>query len=146
MLKVLRTYRPIALFLAFALVTTAFAPLSAVCGMDPAESIPVSDMPVAPPCHEMGGAEMDHSLPMEQESPGDSEDSSDVMFALSCCYAQGPTAPQTERTAPLAAQVTETVSETVASPSHDVFRQVAVDESPPPPTVSLHLLLGHFLI
>jgi len=146
MLKVLRTYRPIALFLAFALVTTAFAPLSAVCGMDLAESMPVSDMPAALPCDEMGGMESDHTMPMEQVSPRDSEDSSDVMFALSCCFAQGPTAPQTKRTAPLAAQVAETVSDTVASPSHDVYRQVAADESPPPPTVSLHLLLGHFLV
>ena len=145
MLKVLRTYRVVALLTAFALVTSAFAPLSAVCGMDSAESIPVSDMPVAPPCHDMGGMAMDHPVPMVNGSPSDLDDSPEVMFTLSCCVAQGPTAPQTEHAAKLVAQVTEVVSATITSPTHEAHRRVVADESPPPQTVSRHLLFGCFL-
>jgi len=145
MLKRARTYRTVALLTAFALVSSAFAPLSAVCGMDSAESMPVSDMPVTPPCHDMGGMTMDHAVPMEDGSPSDLDDSYDAIFTLPCCIAQGPTAPQTERKVQLAAQVTEVVSAATASPAHDAHRQIAADESPPPLTVSRHLLFGCFL-
>lgn len=146
MLRALRTYRTIALLTAFALVTTAFAPLSAVCGMDMAESIPVSYVSVAPPCLNMGGTEMHHATPMEHESPGDSDVSVNAMFTLSCCVAQGPTAPKAERAAQLASKVTEAVSETIAPHLHEAHLQIAADDLPPPLPVARHLLFGCFLI
>jgi len=114
--------------------------------MDLSESMPAPDAPMAQPCYEMGGMTLDASTSMEHGSSGDSDASVNAMFMLSCCVAQSPTAPKTERVAKLTAQVTEVVPETIASPSSDVYRQVAADESPPLPAVSLHLLLGHFLI
>ena len=146
MLKSLRTYRTIALLTAFALITTAFAPLSAVCGMYLSESMPAPDEPMALHCYEMGGMTPDSSTPMEHESAGDSDDSVNAMLTLSCCVAQVPTAAKTERTAQLAAKVTEVVSETIASPSHEAHRQIVADDLPPPLPVARHLLFGRFLI
>ncbi len=145
MLKILRTYRTIPLLTAFALITTAFAPLSAVCGMDLSESMPAPDAPMALPCLEMGGTTPDSSTPTEHESPGDSDDSVNAMLTLSCCIAQVPTAPKTERAAQLAAKVAEVVSEIVASPSHERHRQIMTDDLPPPLAVARHLLFGCFL-
>ena len=145
MLKVLRTYRTIALLTAFALVTSAFAPLSSVCGMDLSEPIPVPEAPVAPPCHDIGRMGMNPAMPMENESPGDSDGSSDVMFTPSCCIAQGLTAPQTEQTIKLAAGVTEAILDIEIVDTPNVYRQVAADESPPPLPVSRQILFGCFL-
>ena len=145
MLKVLRTYRTVALLTAFALVTTAFAPLSAVCGMDLAEPMPRPEAPVAPPCHDIGGMGMDYTTPMEHESPDDSDGSSDVMFTPSCCTAQGLTASKTERAAQLTAMVTEVIAETIPVASTEAHSQIAADGLPPPLPVSRHLLFGCFL-
>lgn len=145
MLNVLHTYRVVSLLTAFALVTSAFAPLSAVCGMDLTDSMPVSDVPVAPPCHDMGGMAMDHAIPMEHGSPSDLGDSPGMMFTLSCCTAQGPAAPQPDRASHLLVHVTEVVSATIVSSAHEAHQEIAADESPPPLTVSRHLLFGCFL-
>ena len=146
MLRILRTYRTVALLTAFALVATAFAPLSAVCGMDLAESMPGPDGLVALPCYEMGGMILDTSTPMERGSSGDSDASANAMFMLSCCVAQGPTAPRAERAAQSVAKATEAVSETVASHLHGAHLQIAADDLPPPLPVARHLLFGRFLI
>ena len=145
MLKALRTYRALALLTSVALVTTAFAPLSSVCGMVLTEPIPMPEAPVAPPCHDIGGTGMNPAMPMENESPGDSDDSTDVTFTPSCCIAQGLTAPQTERTAKPSAGVTEAISDVVNVDVTDVSRQIVADESPPPLPVARHILFGCFL-
>ena len=148
MLKTLRTYRAIALLTAFALVATAFAPLSSLCGMDLSEPIRVSDKleaPVTPPCHDTGGMGMDDAVPMEKESPGAPDDPSDVVFTLSCCIAQGLTAPQTERPAKPTAGVTEAVTNVVNVDVSKVCRQITADGLPPPLPVARHLLFGCFL-
>ena len=145
MLKTLRKYRTVALLTAFALVASAFAPLSAVCGMDFSESMSAPNEPMALPCYQMGGVTLDTSTPIEHESAGDPDVSANAMFTLSCCVAQGPTAPKTERAAQLAAKVAEVVSEIVASPSHEAHRQITTDDLPPPLAVARHLLFGCFL-
>ena len=145
MLKFLRTYRTIALLTAFALVTSAFAPLSSVCGMVLAEPIPMPKAPVAPPCHDIGSMGMDPAMPMENESPGDSDGLSDVMFTPSCCTTQGQTAPKTERTVKPAASITEAVFNVVKEDVREFHRQITADESPPPLPVARHLLFGCFL-
>ena len=146
MLKVLRTYRTVALLTAFALVTSAFAPLSAVCGMDLSESVLPPAERMALLCSEMGGMTLDTSTPMERGSSGDSDASANAMFMLSCCVAQGPAAPKTDRAAQSAAKATEAVSETVAPHSHEARLQIAADDLPPLLPVARHLLFGRFLI
>ena len=145
MLKVLRTYRALALLTSVALVTTAFAPLSSVCGMVLTEPIPMPEAPVAPPCHDIGGMGMDPTIPMEHESPDDSDGSSDVMFTPSCCTAQGLTASKTERPAQLTAMVTEAIAETIPVALNEPHSQIAADGLPPPLPVARHLLFGCFL-
>lgn len=144
MLKVLRTYRIVALLSAFAIVSTAFAPLASVCGMDMAETAPESDVSETLPCHSLG----DNSNTGVEQIDAGSQDSSNCtseMASFDCCVAQGLATHQVERTVPPSAQVSEVVLEAVTSPIDRGFGLVAIDESPPPLTVALHLLLGRFL-
>jgi len=145
MLKALRTYRALALLTSVALVTTAFAPLSSVCGMVLTEPIPMPVAPVAPPCHDIGGSGMNPAMPMENESPGDSDDSTDVTFTPSCCIAQGLTASKTERAAQLTVMVTEVFAETIPDTWNEAHSQIAADGLPPPLPLSRHILFGCFL-
>ncbi len=144
MLKTLRTYRLITLLSVFALATSAFAPLSALCGMDLTE-LPVSETSGSLPCHEMSGMTLEHSMPMENEASREPEHSSKEMLTPPCCIAQGPAAPRLERVVQLDAPVTAAVSVSIASPMFETNRPVAAHESPPPPNLSRHLLFGCFL-
>ncbi len=104
------------------------------------------EAPVAPPCHDIGGMGMNPAMPMENESPDDSDGSTDVVFTPSCCVAQGLTAPQTEQHAKPTSGVTETVSDVANVDVPELCRQITANESPPRLPVARHLLFGCFLI
>lgn len=103
------------------------------------------EAPVAPPCHDIGGTGMDPTMPMENESSGDSDGSSEVIFTPSCCITQGLTASKTECAAQLTVMVTEVIAETIPVASNEAHSQIAADGLPPPLPLSRHILFGCFL-
>ncbi len=145
MLKILRTYRVFAALTAFALVGSAFAPLSAACAMDPAEVMGGLEDSRAQPCHEMGEMGMNGSAPEEDGDAINLAGPSNVMTGLACCEIQATPAPESARKVVPTAQVIEPCPVVVASPFAEIYRTFAADESPPRKPVALHLLFGCFL-
>ena len=142
MLKVLRTYRSLALLTAFSLVGSAFAPLSSLCGMEDGDADRVAAATDSGPCSEMFDG--------ESESASDNglmgEDSAVPMIDTSCCVVKSLLSPKTEQIAAPTASI-EVVSEAALVVARKTLPPTQADESPPDRSpVALHLLLGRFLI
>lgn len=142
----LRPYRTTALLVVFTLISSAFAPLSAACGMEFDEGSEQTEAPAEPPCHSSEGQPAEAPSSHHEMPTSHDEGDSGVHIALPCCTTTGIEAtPTTATTLPRVA-VAELPGIERQSEDNDWGAIVSADESPPrQSTISKHILFGCFL-